>query len=107
LSKSSSVQAILEIQSQDGEIVVGETEYGDAGGSAPIKIGDGEISWKRDDGHYRWIYRDRTPGSTVISGPALDARQPTPGLMRIVFRSPRNGALDSEACLEGNGSNTH
>lgn len=107
LSKSSSVQAVLEIHSQDGEIVVGESQYGDMGSSAPIKIGDGQLSWKRDDGHYRWIYRDRAPGSTEISGPAVDAPQPTPGLRRIDFRSPRNGALDSEACLKGSGSDTH
>jgi hypothetical protein len=104
LSKSSAINAVLKIQSESGELVVEESQYATTGGSGPTKIGDGEISQKREDGHYRWIYRDQAPGSTDIYGPAVDAPKPTPGLRRVIFRSPRNGTLDGEACLEGSGS---
>lgn len=71
------------------------------GGSDPVRIGDGEISWQLKDGQHLWVYRDSAPGSTDLYGPAIDAPQFTPALARVIFRSPRHQALDGKACLSG------
>jgi hypothetical protein len=104
LIKSSFIDAEMTFHTREGQFTVHESQYATDGGKLIRKVGDGVLRRKRDKANYTWVYRDSAPGSTDVSGPAVNARKPSPALNRVMFGSPRNGFVGAEKCIDGIGS---
>jgi len=105
LIKGSPIDAEISFHTREGQFTVHESQYATDGGRLIRKVGDGVLRRKLDKAIYTWVYRDSAPGSTDVSGPAVNARKPSPALNRIMFGGPRNGVVGAEKCINGIGSN--
>jgi hypothetical protein len=104
MTKRIPIDAEMTFFTRDGKFSVHESQYATQGGRLIARVADGTITRKREGGHYVWIYQDRTPGSTDVSGPAVNHHSATPALRRIRFGAVRNESAADEKCLEGRGS---
>lgn len=105
LIKGTAIDAKMSFHTSEGQFTVHESQYATDGGRLIRKVGDGVLRRKLDRAIYTWVYQDSAPGSTDVSGPAVNARKQSPALDRIVFGGPRNGFVGAEKCINGIGSN--
>jgi hypothetical protein len=103
LRKRTAIDAITIFHTPDGEFSVQESQYATAGGKVVQNLATGIIRRKRQNGEYTWIYEDVAPGSTDVSGPAVNSRTVTPTFKRILFGGPRNDMVGGERCMTGVG----
>ena len=99
--KSSAIHTEMIFHTREGQFTVRESQYATGGGKLIQSVGDGVLRRKLNKASYTWVYRDSAPGSTDVSGPAVNARKPSPTLKRIMFGGPRNGFVGAEKCIDG------
>ena len=99
--KGSAIHTEMTFNSREGQFTVRESQYATDGGKLVQSVGDGVLRRKLNKASYTWVYRDSAPGSTDISGPAVNNRKPSAVLRRIMFGGPRNGFVGAEKCMDG------